>query len=136
MSRVTLNRLESGTFPDLGAKKLQALLDHLGLSLAIRRAAKPRRPDFIRMASTTAGVSFKEPLTEEELILALLTGKVPAGKKPHFRVLLDEAPSRLIRGLLDEVRAWTKAGRVEKNLATIARDVGVTGRGREWMSAG
>src|SRR5437870_3001881 len=96
LSRVTLNRLESGTFPDLGAKKLQVLLDQLGLSLAIQRAAKPRRPDFIRMASTMAGVSFRQPLTEEQLILALLTGKIPAGKKPHFRVLLDEAPSTLI----------------------------------------
>jgi transcriptional regulator with XRE-family HTH domain len=133
LSRVTLNRLEMGTFPDLGAKKLQTLLDNVGLTLAIQSAPKTRRSDFIRLASTSASVSFKEPLTEAELIRALLTGKVPQGKKPHFRTLFAEARPSLVRGLLHEVSRWTKPGKLEKNLTAIAHEVGATERVAEWL---
>ena len=77
-------------FPDLGAKKLQGLLEELDLTLAIQPAKRARRSDYVRVAATTASVSFKQPLDEDELILALLTGKVPPGKRPHFRLLFDE----------------------------------------------
>lgn len=133
LSRVTLNRLERGNFPDLGVRKLQALLENAGLTLAVQSAPRTRRSDFIRLASTTASVSFKEPLTEAELILALLSGKVPRGKKPHLRLLFEEASPALRRGLLREVSRWTKPGQVEKSLAAIARDVGATEQAGEWL---
>lgn len=133
LSRVTLNQLETGKFPDLGVKKLQAILQHLGLTLAVQPATKPRRPDSIRIASTTASVSFRQLLTEDELIHALLTGKIPNGKKPHFRVLLDEAKPSLIRGLMDEVGRWSTPGRIEKNLRKIATTVRATERMDEWL---
>ncbi len=134
LSRVTLNQLETGRFPDLGAKKLQTLLEHIGLTLAIQPAPRSRRSDFIRIASTTASVSFKHLLTEDELIGALLSGKIPWRKKPHFRALLDEAKPALIRGLLDEVSRWSKPGRIEKNLRKIAEAVGATERINEWLT--
>ncbi len=133
LSRVTLNRLEMGTYPDLGAQKLQALLQNVGLTLAIQPAPGRRRSDFVRLASTTASVSFKEPLTEAELIRAFLNGRVPPAKKPHFRRLLEEASPSLMRGLLRELSRWTKPGRVEKSLAAIAWDVGATERVDEWL---
>jgi transcriptional regulator with XRE-family HTH domain len=134
LSRVTLNQFESGVFPDLGVRKLQAVLEQLGLRLSIHAAPSVRTPDFISIASTSASVSFKEPLSEEELIRALLTGKVPPGKRPHFRSLLEESKPSVVRGLLDEVSRWTKAGRVERNLAKIARTVGVADRIDEWLA--
>jgi len=134
ISRVTLNQLESGVFPDLGVRKLQAVLDQVGLRLSIQPARNARTSDFISIASTSASVSFKEPLREDELIRALLTGKVPPGKRPHFRSLLEESKPSLVRGLLDEVSRWTKPGRVERNLAKIARTVGVTDRIDEWLT--
>jgi hypothetical protein len=133
LSRETLNRLEMGTFPDLGARKLQALLENVGLILSIQSAPRTRQRDFIRLATTTASVSFKVPLTEAELIRALLSGKVPAGKRPHIRLLLEEASPSLMRGLLREVSRWTKPGRLEKSLAVIAKDVGATERVHEWL---
>ncbi|NDP41838.1 MAG: helix-turn-helix domain-containing protein [Aromatoleum sp.] len=133
LSRVTLNRLEMGTFPDLGARKLQALLENVGLTLAIQPAPRSRRSDYIRLASTTASVSFKEPLTEAELIRILLSGKVPRGRTPHLRLLLEEASPSMRKGLLREVSRWSKPGKLEKNLATIARDVGATERAHEWF---
>src|SRR6266581_5916889 len=117
LSRVTLNQLELGTFPDLGVRKLQALLENVGLTLAIQPAATRSESDFVRVAATTASVSFKQPLTEEELIRALLTGQIPPGKRPHLRLLFEEAVPSLMRGLINELSQWTKPGRVEKNLA-------------------
>ena len=133
LSRVTLNRLEMGTFPDLGVRKLQTLLENVGLTLTVQQASKARRSDFIRLASTAASVSFKEPLTEEELIRALLNGKVPAGRKPHFRLLLEEASPALMRGLLRETSRWTKPGRVEKSLVAIANELNATERIQKWL---
>ena len=134
LTRETLNRLEMGTFPDLGAKKLQTLLENVGLTLAIKPAPRTRRSDYIRLASTTASVSFKEPLTEAELIGALLNGKVPPRRRPHLRLLLEEASPALMRGLVREVSRWSKPGRIEKNLNAIARDLGATERVREWLT--
>lgn len=128
LSRTTLNQLENGVFPDLGVRKLQALLDEVGLTLSLQPAPKTARPNFIRMACTTANVSHKSALTEDELIHALLTGKTPHGKRPHFRVLLDEATPSLLKGLVTETSRWAKPGRVEKNLAKIARDIDSTTR--------
>lgn len=133
LSRTTLTQLENGLFPDLGVRKVLAILEKLRLDLAVQPVPETRRPDFIRMACTTANVSHKIALTEDELIHALLTGKPPAGKRPHLRALLDEAAPELLRGLLGEAGKWTKPGRVEKNLEKIAHDVGATRRMATWL---
>ncbi len=127
LSRNTLNRLENGLFPDLGIKKAGAILEHLGMELAIRPLAPKRKsPDFVSMACTSSSVSFREILKPEELIHALLSGKAPPRRMPHFRVLLEEAPLPLLKGLVEQVGAWVKPGKVERNLAKIARQAGLT----------
>jgi len=126
LSRTTLNQLENGLFRDLGIRKVQSVLSYLGLEFSVREAGSPSR-DFVRIATTTANVSFKSLLTEDELVRALLTGKIPPSKRPHFRVLLEETSPALIKGLIDETTQWTKPGRIEKNLARIARDLGIKG---------
>ena len=136
ISRVTLNQLESGLFPDLGIRKVQGLLRNLGLELALAESTAQRGPDFIRMASTSASVSFRETLSDEELIRILLTGKVPANRRPHMRALLEEASPKLLQGLAEEVGHWTKAGRIEKNLAAIAKALGISRKISTWMKSG
>lgn len=132
VSRTTLNQLENGLFPDIGVKRLLSILDQLGLGLIIQPIPRYQQ-DFIQMASKTASVSFKNILSEDELIKALLSGRIPAGKKPHFRTLIDEAPPSVLEGLIKEVARWTKPGRVEKNLARIARESKTTRRIEEWL---
>ena len=132
LSRTTLNQLENGLFPDLGVRKIQLLLDKLGLTLSVEPAERVR-PDFVQMACTTANVSFKAALTEEELIRALLTGQVPSGRRPHLRTLIDETSPALLRGLLSEVGRWSKPGRVEKNLLKLAEQVGASRRIDNWL---
>lgn len=136
ISRTTLNQLENGLFPDLGVKKLSAILDQLGLALAIQAANDPATPDFVSMACTTANVSYRDALTEDELIRALLTGKIPAGKRPHFRTLFDEAAPALLLGLAQEVSRWTKPGRLEKNLGMIASAINPKRGVDTWLKTG
>ena len=85
------------------------------------------------MAAATASVSYKDPLTEDQLIQALINGKIPSGKRPHFRTLLDEGSPALLPAVVKEAGKWTKPGRVEKNLAKIAREVGSTKRMEDWL---
>ncbi len=134
LSRTTLNQLENGVFPDIGVKKVQNVLDLLGLDLSVVKAPKRRGPDFIRMASTSANVRFRERLTEDELVHALLSGKVPRNRRPHLRSLLEEAPETVLQGLVARVGTWTRPGKVEKNLLKIAEALHASHRVREWLT--
>lgn len=135
LSRNTLNRLENGLFPDLGVKKAQAILEKLNLELVVKpMESKPNKPDFIGMASASAGVSFKKPLTWDELVHALLSGKVPPGKEPHFIVLLEESPGTVLNGLVQQVGAWVTPEKVKKNLQKLADQLGLAKRTASWQT--
>ena len=134
ITRTTLNQLENGVIKDLGIRKLQAVLDQLGLALLIDRTPQPKPPDFLRLASTAASVSFKTTLSERELLRALLTGKVPRDRYAHLRTLLEESPRTLMKGLIQQVRRWTDPGKLERNLAKIAAAVGLPESPNRWMT--
>src|SRR5713226_1142974 len=134
LSLNTLNRLENGLFPDLGVKKAGAILEKLGMELSVKPVElKQHKPDFVSMACTSAGVSFKKQLAPDELIHALLSGKVPSEKAAHFITLLDEAPDILLSGLIEQVGSWVKPGKVEKNIQKIAKQVGLTKEPARWQ---
>src|SRR5260221_14191146 len=83
LSLNTLNRLENGVFPHLGIKKAGAILEKLGMELSVNPIdLKKSKPDFVSMACTSAGESFKKQLTSYELIHGLLSGKAPSCSKP------------------------------------------------------
>jgi len=132
ISRETLNLLESGLVRDLGIRKVLTVLEALGLAMTMEFASRPRRPDYLRMACTSASTSFKTNLTEDELARALITGKVPVQKRAHIRALLDEAPAPLLRNLAEDARKWMKPGKLENNLHKLAEAVGATRRVEEW----
>lgn len=135
LSRNTLNRLENGLFPDLGIKKAQAILEELGMELVVKPVeAKSKKPDFVGMASASAGVSFKNPLTPDELIDALLSGKPTPGKEAHFIVLLEESPGSVLKGLVQQAGAWVTPEKVKKNLGKIAKQVGLKEKTSTWQT--
>lgn len=136
LSRVTLNLLESGLVRDLGVRKVLAVLEKVGLGLTVRRDGRPRRPDYVRMACTSASVSYRNELTEGELIHALKTGKVPAGREAHLQTLFDEAPAALLRGLAKQASEWSRPGRLEKSLHKLADTVGALRRIDQWLKTG
>ena len=125
LSRTTMNQLENGVFPDLGVNKAQAVLDQLGLELRVEPASRARRPDFIRMACMSASTSFRESLTEKELVRGFLSGTIARKRRPHFRALFEEAPAAVLKGLVHELGKWTSPERVEKNRQWIAQSLGV-----------
>jgi len=132
VTRTTVNQLENGLLKDLGIRKVQAILDQVGLVLKVGDASlEPKSTDFLRLASTSASVSFKDALTEKELLRVLLTGKVPLERRPHIRLLLEEAPRSLVEGLSQQVARWAPPGKVEKNLDKIAADLGVAPTARK-----
>jgi transcriptional regulator with XRE-family HTH domain len=133
VTRTTLNQLENGLVKELGIRKVEALLEQLGLRLLVDQATQPHPSDFLRLASTAASVSFKTALTERELLRALLTGKVPHDRRPHMRTLLEEAPHALVKGLIQQVGRWTKPGKIEKNLDRIATAIGLPEGGGKWL---
>jgi len=136
VTRTTLNQVENGSVKDLGIRKVESVLRQVGLELEVRDVSTLRMPpDFLRLASTTASVSFKEELTDRELLRALMTGKVPKRWRPHMRMLLEEAPQELFTGLVRQVNRWARPGKVEKNLERIAAELGL-GRSasRRWLT--
>lgn len=136
LSRNTLNRLESGLFPDLGLKKVAAILEHLNMEIDIQpKAAKPPEPDYLGMAATSASVSFKAKLTPDELVHALLSGKAPKGKKAHLIALLEEASPTLFAGVVDKMGTYAAPEKIQKNLQQLAQQVGLVKRGEAWKRA-
>lgn len=136
ISRTTLNQLENGFFPDIGVRKAQRVLDEVGLDFQVRPAQRPARPNYVRMACTSASVSFRETLTENELVRTLLTGRVRRRWRPHFRVLLEEAPTPVLKGLVEDVGKWTAPGRVAGNLLKIGGALDASSRIRRWLKIG
>jgi len=123
LSRATINQLETGVILDLGAAKLIALLDLLGLTLDA--AERPQRQNALVLASRTASVSYKEVLTPEALAAALVHGQLPAHITPQVATMLDEAPLPLIVGAVEEVarRTHCPAKTLWKHLVQWAHDL-------------
>ncbi|MBY0264955.1 MAG: helix-turn-helix domain-containing protein [Burkholderiales bacterium] len=140
VSRTTLNQLENGLIGDLGVQRLRAILAEVGLALtlvpdSVAPDSSAASPDFIRMAASSASVSYKTPLSEDALIRILLTGSVPAALRPHLRSLLDEASPALLKGLVETVSRWSKPGRVEKNLVKIADTLNPVRKVDTWLTS-
>ena len=132
LSRETLNLLENGLVRDLGIRKVLIVLARLGLEMHLQ----PRvlaSPDYIRMACASANVGFKSALTEDQLIHALVTGKVPAQRSAHLRALFDEAPKTLLAGLVTEAERWIRPGKLEKNLYALFEALRVSRKVDGWL---
>lgn len=134
LSRETLNLLESGLVRDLGVRKVLKVLDHLGLEMLVRVRSATTSPNYFRMACTSANVGFKNALTEDQLVYALVTGRVPPQRSAHLRALFDEAPKALLNGLVREAERWTRPGKLEKNLRTLAKALDTSRKTEEWLT--
>jgi hypothetical protein len=82
------------------------------------------------MAIASANSSYREKLSESELVRALRTGRIPKGRRPHLRTLFEEAPAAVVRGLLDELSRHGARERVRERALVIAKALGALGRAR------
>lgn len=133
ISRETLVKLESGLARDLGVAKILRLLGIVGLEILVVDAPMKAGTDYVALAASAASTGFRERLAEDELVRALLSGVPTAGRRPHLRRLLEDSPAQLVRGLVKQVAAWAKPGRVEKNLAALAKKLDLRPR-PEWTT--
>ena len=101
LSRATINQLENGALVDLGAVKLIALLDLVGVSLDA--GTRKKQMHALQSVSQSASVSYKTVLEPDALAAALIDGALPANITPHVATLLDEAPLSLIVAAVEEV---------------------------------
>jgi transcriptional regulator with XRE-family HTH domain len=134
LGRTTLNQLENGVFPDIGVKKVMAILQTLDQDLAVVPKTRKAGPDFLKMAATSASVSYKDILAPDELARILLSGKVPPKLRPHLRVVLEEVPPSVLDGALKQLAAWTKPEKLRKNLVAIAKQVGSVAKVTLWQT--
>lgn len=115
IARETLSRLESGTYNDIGFKKLQTLLTLVGGELVARNATRAATPDYVQRALSAANTSHRERLHADELVQALLTGHPVPGKAGHLLAVLDDLSPENIEGLIAQV------GAIAGNRAKVAR---------------
>jgi transcriptional regulator with XRE-family HTH domain len=133
LSRETLNLLENGLVRDLGIRKVLKVLDYLGLEIIVQAQLGTSPPNYVRMACTNANVGFRNALTEDQLIHALVTGKVPPHRSAHLRALFEEAPQSLLIGMVREAERWTKPGKLQKNLQILTKTLGVSRKVEKWL---
>ncbi len=103
LSRATINQLEMGSLVDLGAAKLIALLELVGLNLDA--GARKGHQGALQSVSQSASVSYKTSLDPAAFAAALVDGALPERLMPHIATLLDEAPLSLIVAAVEEVAA-------------------------------
>lgn len=101
LSRATINQLETGSLVDLGAAKLIALLDLVGINLDA--GARKGHQHALQSVSQSASVSYKSVLDPAALAAAMVDGALPERLTPHIATLLDEAPLSLIVAAVEEV---------------------------------
>jgi hypothetical protein len=76
------------------------------------------------MALGSANSSYREKLSEGELLRALMTGCIPQGRRPHLRTLFEEAPPAVLRGVVHELGKYVPRDRVRRNTLVIAEALG------------
>lgn len=134
IARETLSQLEGGIAKDLGFAKVARLLGALDLELRLLEATSTKPNDPVALAATAGSTGFRDALGGEELVHALLSGRPPARKSPHFRRLLEDAPPRVVAKLVSQVSHWTNREKVVRNLLALARELDVTPQ-PEWTQS-
>jgi transcriptional regulator with XRE-family HTH domain len=134
ISRETLNQLEGGMAKDLGVVKILRLLRAVDLDLVVLEPQGKPTTDYVRLAAVAGSTGFREPLSEEEVVRALITAKAPVRKKPHLRRLFEDSPPTLIRGLVHQVSQWSTPTKLHESLMALVDSLGVVFR-PEWTRA-
>lgn len=135
ISRATLNYLESGRDLEIGAGKLLALLDLLGIPFVLPPGVDREHDDVVleRVARAAAG---KGKLPRKTVVEALATGRVPEGADQALRSLLDDTPEPDVLAVVRSVSAGSgqtpKA--IWKNGRALAKSLGC--ERRVWLHDG
>ena len=106
ISRATLNYLESGRDIEIGAGKLFALLDLLGIPFGLPPGVD-REHDDEALEAAAASAAGKDRLPRKTVVEALATGRAPEGSTAAIRRLLEETPAPSVLAIVRAVAAGT-----------------------------
>ena len=136
ISRATLNYLESGRDLDIGAVKLLALLEVLGVPIALAAPVDRAADDRALDRAAKAGGSGKARVGRGALVEALATGRVPAGADAGLRAVLDDCDVPTALAVVRAVAAST--GQPPKRVWKHARAVAaaVQSSRQIWLAGG
>jgi transcriptional regulator with XRE-family HTH domain len=104
ISRATLNYLESGRDGEIGASKLLAILDLLGIPFGLPETVDREHDDRVL---DRAGKSVKAKLPRKVLAEALATGVAPDGYEGALRAFFDGATEPTVLAVVRAVAAGT-----------------------------
>lgn len=135
VSRATLIGLENGLVKDLGVARVLAIANTVGATLDVVPLPKRAGRDYLALATTAANVGFRTPVSETDVVRALLTGAPPRKGRPNLRRLLGDSPPEVMRGLLGQVGAWAQPGRLARNVEKLALELDIVPeRIAEWIT--
>jgi transcriptional regulator with XRE-family HTH domain len=135
LSRATINAIENGSVSDIGVRKLAEVLGELKVGLVVSPLDRERKPDFLRMAATSASVSFREKLSVNELAKIVISGRVPEAKRPHMRALLEEAPRSVLRGVYEQLAGAVSPELLSRNFERLGRELAATREVSSWLGS-
>ncbi len=127
ISRATLNYLESGRDIEVGAGKLLALLELLGIPFGLPPGVDREHDDEV-LETAAAAAAGKGRLSRKVVVEALATGRVPDGSTVEIRRLLEDTPAPSVLAIVRAVAAGTGQSpkSVWKHGRGLAKSVGCT----------
>lgn len=137
ISRATLNYLESGRDIEIGASKLLALLDLLGIPFSVPEGVDRAHDDAVlERAAKAASGKGKAKLTRKAVVEGFATGAVPTGLDVPMRALLEQTAEPDILAVVRSVSAGSGQApkAVWRNGRSLAKAVGCDRR--IWLSDG
>lgn len=136
MSRATLNYLESGRDIEIGATKLLAVLNVLGVPLGLPEGID-RKADEATVDRAIKAVADKgKKLSRKVLVEALATGKAPDAVKRPLKAFWDDAPESAVLAAvrLTATTSGQSTSAIRDHAAAVAKAVGSS---REaWLRGG
>lgn len=124
VSLKTLKDIESGR-GNPTVETLNRIGAVFGLEVSFVTTQHFGKPDYLELACISANVSHKTNLDRMKLIEILSTGEVEKRFAPHLRVIYDEAPDEVFRGMVGQIRRRQRIDpdQLEANVRKIGREI-------------
>lgn len=120
LSRITVNQLENEAVEDIGVRKIEAILDLLGISVSTGTKSGLRHA--LPTAARSISTSYRDNISPSQLRKALRTGTVPERYEAHLISFLEElSPALALAAAEEAADADVPAAVIMKNIQAWGR---------------